>query len=86
MSESKITRVGNQSATITQQGDQSATISDGSAQDFYFRDFIYLGDEILANIVDHEGAFIVLEEDVRATIGGGADVTSVDGNTKSSIN
>lgn len=86
MSESKITKLGNQSAIITRKGDQSALITDGVTEDFYFRDFVYLGDEILANIVDHEGAFIVLEEDVRATIGGGADVSRVDGNTKSSIN
>jgi hypothetical protein len=86
MSESKITKVGNQSATITQQGNQSALISDTSEQDFYFRDFIYLGDEILANIIDHEGAFIVLEEDVRATIGGSAGVTNTDGNVNSTIN
>ena len=86
MSESKISSVVSQKAIIRKAGSQSALITDTSDQDFYFRELVYLGDETLAYITDHEGAFFVLNDGVSATIAGEGDVTRVDGNSKSSIN
>jgi len=52
---------------------KKSSISDTAVEDFYLRGIVYLGDENLANIVDHEGAYIILEEDSRSTIGGGVE-------------
>lgn len=71
MSKSRITKIDNQSALVT----------DTAVEDFYFRDWLYLGDHNLANITDHEGAYIVLDEDVRATVGGGT--TNISSSTTS---
>lgn len=59
---SKVTRVGNQYARVTDQ----------APEDFHIREWIFLGDELLANITDHEGAYIVLDIAETATIPGHA--------------
>jgi hypothetical protein len=58
---------------VTRAGNQSAEITDKSVDDFYFRDWLYIGDESLAHhITNEEGAYIVVGIGDRETIDGGA--------------
>lgn len=71
---------------VTSTSNQSALITDEAVQDFYLRDWLYLGDESLAIVTDHTGAYIVLGIGDRATVDGGAtELTSSTSNSPTAI-